>query len=52
MRPGAAGGAWVFGGFNERDDQPRRELRLPCAAGGCKVEPQAAGDETGRLLQS
>jgi hypothetical protein len=52
MRNGAAGGAWVFGGFNERGDQPRCELRPPCATAGCKVEPQAARDEIGRLRQS
>jgi len=44
-RGAGGGGAWVFGGFNERGDQPRRQLRVPCAAGGCKVEPQAVLDE-------
>jgi hypothetical protein len=35
-----AGGVWLFSGYDERPDQPRWELRAPCEAQGCKVEPR------------
>jgi len=40
----SASGVWVFSGINERGDQPRWQVRVPCQAGGCTVAPQAVLD--------
>lgn len=43
-RGATGGGQWLFYGFNERGDEPKLQVRLPCKAGSCKVEAGAAID--------
>jgi len=40
-RGASGGGQWLFYGLNERGDQPRWQVRLPCKSGSCKAEPEA-----------